>query len=235
MSNGYLKNRNKKTDNVSDVAVSYKHDTEADIGELFWSREAGKLSFKKAIGEFVRYEDNYVPPVPPAAPYKVFTALLTQNGGDNPDNISIGTLTIGVTYKIEDSSGNPDFTIVGAPNNLEGTSFIATGTTPNWGNDGAALSFNTGAPVATALENTIGNVWFTYGSEGNYLVNSNALFIENKSSIALGNVTWDGGSGTIRAGFDGSSVGIILTTLTDGVVASTGSLINTIIEIRVYE
>lgn len=58
MSNGYPKNRNKKTDNASDVAVSYKHDTEADIGELFWSREVDKLSFKKNIASFQRYGDS---------------------------------------------------------------------------------------------------------------------------------------------------------------------------------
>jgi hypothetical protein len=118
-------------------------------------------------------------------PYQVFTALLTQSGGDNPDNISVGTLTIGVTYRIEDSSGNPDFTIVGSPNNLEGTSFIATGTTPNWGNDAATLSFNTGAPVATALENTIGNVWFTYDDVGIYLANLTGAFTINKTFVTL--------------------------------------------------
>lgn len=53
---GYIKNKDKKTDNYSDVSPSFKHDTEADIGELFWSREELKLSFKKDIGVFVRYD-----------------------------------------------------------------------------------------------------------------------------------------------------------------------------------
>lgn len=39
----------------------------------------------------------------------------------------------------------------------------------------------TEAPVATVLDNTIGNIWFTYDSVGNYFVNSDGLFIENKS------------------------------------------------------
>lgn len=108
-----------------------------------------------------------------AAPvYQVYTALLTQSGGDEFQYISSGELIIGRTYTIqEDSAGGYDFTVVGAPNNDWLTTFIATGTTPNWGDGNpelATLSFNTGAPVATVLENTIGNVWFTYLEPGAY-------------------------------------------------------------------
>ena len=47
-----------------------------------------------------------------------------------------------------------DFTNVGAPNNSNGTSFVATATTPTaWG--GGVLSYDVGAPVVTILENTI--------------------------------------------------------------------------------
>jgi len=87
-----------------------------------------------------------------AVPYKVYRALLTQSGNDNPDSIISDLLTIGVTYTI--NNFNPsytlgDFTNVGAPNNNIGTSFVATGTTPNnWGTS-IQLEFNTGAPVAT--------------------------------------------------------------------------------------
>ena len=118
-------------------------------------------------------------------PYKVFTALLTQSGGDDPLSINTGTLTIGVTYLI---NANPalygsDFTMVGAPNNNQGTYFVATGTTPNWGvnPDPDMLYYNTGAPVATVLENTIGNIWFEYDSVGSYTFNSIGLFTLNKS------------------------------------------------------
>lgn len=86
----------------------------------------------------------------------MFTALLTQSGGDDPQDGNQFTLTIGVTYEILNNSGGADFTIVGSPNNKIGTKFIATGTTPNWGNDHADLLYNTGAPVVTVLENTIG-------------------------------------------------------------------------------
>lgn len=125
-------------------------------------------------------------------PYKVFTALLTQNGGDNPlGNCSDDPqpLIIGVTYTIEVTDGTADFTNVGAPNNNLGTSFVATGTTPNsWGTAGDnCLLYNTGAPVATVLENTIGNIWFSYNSDSAAAINSNKLFNPDKtmSIVAL--------------------------------------------------
>jgi len=121
-------------------------------------------------------------------PYQVFTALLTQSGGydaleycsDDPQ-----PLIIGVTYQISVNDGTGDFTNVGALNNNVGTYFIATGTTPNsWGTPGdVCLSFNNGAPVVNVLENTIGNVWFTYTNIGNYEIESNALFTENKTIL----------------------------------------------------
>jgi hypothetical protein len=124
-------------------------------------------------------------------PYQVFTALLTQSGGDDPAGLNSGSLTIGVTYKINDII-NGDFTNVGAPNNTVGTYFIATGTTPNaWGDiplDSTIISYNSGAPVATVLENTIGNVWFTYSNVGNYYVNSSELFVENKVICSFLNI-----------------------------------------------
>jgi hypothetical protein len=127
-------------------------------------------------------------------PYKVYTALLTQTGGseevkrssDNP------ILTIGVTYWITENVGNPDFTIVGAPNNEIGTYFIATGTNPNWGEGGAELKFNTGAPVVTVLENTIGNIWFDYREVGEYSCLSDSLFTIGKTTIDIDSYGQDG-------------------------------------------
>jgi hypothetical protein len=114
-------------------------------------------------------------------PYKVYTALLTQSGGDNFQSISSGSLTIGVTYQIISASGDPgDFTNVGAPNNNLGTYFVATGTDPNeWG--AYELEYNEGAPVVTVLENTIGNIWFTYFGIGQYQIFSDNLFTLDKS------------------------------------------------------
>ena len=109
-----------------------------------------------------------------AGSYKVYTALLTQSGGDGPaGNCSDDPqlLIIGVTYQISSNDGTGDFTNVGAPNNNIGTYFVATGTTPNnWGTPGdVCLDYNTGAPVVTVLENTIGNVYWTYVSAGTYI------------------------------------------------------------------
>ena len=118
-------------------------------------------------------------------PYKVYTALLTQSGGDNPDNITSGNTVIGVTYQIDGSIVGDDFRNIGGPlitynNEFQDYFFVATGTTPtNWTN-GTSLNFNTGAPVVTVLNNTIGNIWFTYNGSGNYRVKSDGLFIQNK-------------------------------------------------------
>jgi hypothetical protein len=120
-------------------------------------------------------------------PYKVYTALLTQSGGDDIIYTSSGLLTIGVTYLINDLEDvvGADFTNVGAPNNDLGTYFIATGTTPNsWGTNPfgvAILQYNTGAPVATVLENTIGDIWFTYNNVGTYNIYSDSLFLIGKT------------------------------------------------------
>jgi hypothetical protein len=116
-----------------------------------------------------------------APKYKVFTALLTQYGGSNSLNLlsqNAPNLVVGVTYQIQDDGGSGwDFTNVGAPSNDLFTSFIATGTVPNsWGTN-AMLTYNEGAPiVAVVLENTIGNIWFTYESVGRYAMESDGLF-----------------------------------------------------------
>ena len=128
--------------------------------------------------------------------YKVYTALLSQNGSGNVFEITGGDLTVGVAYTIFEASGGAegyDFTNVGAPNNDLGTIFTATGTTPaSWGNNNVGLYYNTGAPVATVLENTIGNIWFTYNSSGEYKCNSANLFTLNKTTIDIDNYGQDG-------------------------------------------
>jgi hypothetical protein len=109
-------------------------------------------------------------------PYKVYTALVTQTGVSVPNDNTGGSLLIGRTYTIAAGSGGWDFTNVGAPNNNVGTSFVATGENPTtWGVDGQ-LNYDEGAPVVTVLENTIGDIWFTYMQEGEYSINSNNLF-----------------------------------------------------------
>ena len=172
-------------------------------------------------------------------PYKVFTALLTQSGGDFTQTVYIGTnygpnpLIIGVTYTII-GNDTTDFTNVGAPNNEVGTSFIATGTNPNNqnANDQTYLDFNGGAPVATVLENTIGNVWFNYEDIGAYGCQSNDLFTTGKTFI-LATPTSDSNavSITITNGF--TSV-IYISPLNNALAQFDNGLINSPIEIRVY-
>lgn len=174
--------------------------------------------------------------------YKVFTALLTQSGGSSLEQLdsstSIQNVTKGVTYTIENASDG-DFTNVGAPNNDVGTSFVAINDNiPNNYNN-AALLFNTGAPVATVLENTIGNIWFTYDSEGHYSVNSNGLFTLNKTYTAIQSQPVEGNVG------DGIKFAVINFQYPDvnNIGIRTGRaelapldnfLMNTPIEIRVY-
>ena len=117
--------------------------------------------------------------------YKVYTALLTQSGLSDPQSISSGAVIQGVTYYIDGADLDSDFSNVGGPpiGTGDNTYFVAINSNvPN--NYGAAnLTYNNGTPVVTVLENTIGNIWFTYQNTGNYEINSNHLFIENKTAI----------------------------------------------------
>ena len=168
-------------------------------------------------------------------PYKVFTALLTQNGISNNLAIANEPLTIGVTYIILDDGdgGGCDFTNVGAPNNNFNTYFVATGTTPNSWGENVYLEYNTGAPVATVLENTIGNVWFTYSVAGQYYLNSFGIFLVNKyfnPQPLSGNDpdVWGGGGGSAYWTYRFSDNTVMVTALADS------QLNNSPIEIRVY-
>jgi hypothetical protein len=82
------------------------------------------------------------------------------------------------------------------------------------------------------LENTIGNVWFTYNNVGEYFVKSNALFTPNKT-LAFGsfyNVPPE-----VYFYINSASINENEVFLQTGDPASAdGFLINTPIEIRVY-
>jgi hypothetical protein len=165
-------------------------------------------------------------------PYKVYTALLTQSGDDNVQQIDAGDLTIGVTYNI-DSYGDGDFIIVGAPNNNIGTKFVATGTTPIWG--GGALSYNTGTPVVTVLNNTIGYVWFTFNGDGQYSVFSDDLFTLNKTFITIGSAAEGAVNGTFNSATPATtSYMYIQSAVTSTITPVNDNLSNTSFEIRVY-
>ena len=120
--------------------------------------------------------------------YKVYTALLTQSGGDGPDEADNFPLIIGTTYQITDNSGGADFTTAGSPNNEVGTYFVATSSIVNWGNDNASVSWNTGAPVVIVLENSLGVApTYKYNDVGEYIINTVMSFNFNKIAFIFGN------------------------------------------------
>jgi hypothetical protein len=173
-----------------------------------------------------------------AAPaYRVFMALLTQNGEDNTqEKVSGDTLELGVTYFISVNSEDADLTIFGAPNNNAGTSFICTNSGVLDPFKPLSLLYDTGAPVATVLENTIGNIWFTYNNLGIYGVNSNSLYIQDKTYIIMGSNSGRAGDG--YCGFntiiDTNEIIRIFTTYVSRDQFENDILTNTVLEIRVY-
>jgi len=122
----------------------------------------------------------------PTSKYKAFTALLTQSGESNYVDATSGPLIAGFSYNIDIYNAGDDFSNVGGPaaglqGEWDGYSFLATGVTPtNW-NNSSLLIYNEGAPVATVLENTIGDIWFTYFNVGSYGLYSNGLFVNSKT------------------------------------------------------
>lgn len=171
--------------------------------------------------------------------YKVFTANLYQTGSSNLLTLNDAPLTIGVSYVITDTDGDTvDFTNVGAPNNNLGTWFIATGTTPNsWGNTlSGELDYDEGAPVANVLENTLGNVWFLFGNDGIYELQSLSLFTTGKTSVIMSTPTDTGDAATpgIYSISQGDSAIIIYTSRLTDLSQRINYLYNTFLEVRVY-
>ena len=174
--------------------------------------------------------------------YKVFTALLTQSGtSSGPLNIFSGPVTQGVTYVLLGVSNASDFSNVGGPAAgfaVDGMYFIATATLEPNNYGGGGLIFDKGAPVATILENTIGNVWFTYDTTGTYTCQSNNLFISNKTFVNIPSV------GSKNS--DAEDLPVIVTNLVNNNRISfltallgtgttfDGALYNSPIEIRIY-
>jgi hypothetical protein len=183
--------------------------------------------------------------------YRVYTALVTQRGEDYPQSIYGLPLVIGTTYVINSNTGGiADFTNVGAPNNNVGTYFVATGTTPNnWGTVGDVdLGYNGAAPTVIVLENTIGNIWWTYSNVGYYFINSDNLFISDKTFLPISNITGGGGIFNRKIQTDGSGFGgqqgylleyntesfLSLVTLSDVEVLADDMISGICLEIRVY-
>lgn len=174
-----------------------------------------------------------------AGSYKVYTALLTQTGGNENVYVSYNeSLIIGVTYLIDNNDGGTaDFTNVGAPNNNSGTYFVATGTTPtSWGDNlSAEIFYNAGAPVATVLENTIGNIWFTYGGTGQYYLNFNETFDVTKIYCQGDSRSEDGTGFRVTSLYGGYPNAVLITTTLPVASQQSDDLLSfTPIEIRIY-
>ena len=91
----------------------------------------------------------------------------------------------------------------------------------------------TDAPVATVLENTIGNITFGYTAPGNYTINSSGLFELNKTFILNQAYSGYDGSISIVTTYLNSSQ-IILGSLNLGTPSNGLIFTPTSIEIRVY-
>ena len=120
-----------------------------------------------------RKDEGWQEVVGGSSTYKVYSAVVNQSGDGTSYDISFGEgdLVIGRTYQITATDSDTcDFTNVGAPNNDINTYFVATGTTPtSWGQDNKGkLTYVSGTPVFTILENTIGDIVWIYDGVGYY-------------------------------------------------------------------
>ena len=97
----------------------------------------------------------------------------------------------------------------------------------------------TNAPVATVLENTLGEtISFSYGTPGYYSINTTGEFPQNKTTFSIKNVINSAQvSSETYIGIFSDSLNINtidFTTLDDNNIGLNNILLNTPIEIRVY-
>jgi len=171
--------------------------------------------------------------------YKVYTALLTQSGGDDPQSIDSGAVTKGITYMVDGTSSDADFSNVGGPKYdgvtpINGTYFVAINNdVPNNYSEGQ-LIYNTGAPVVTVLENTIGNIYFQYISAGIYNINVPNI-AEQKQVVFSPSKAFKISTGEFYIDLVNNSIDGEITIITTNGNARVDDLINDFpIEIRVY-
>jgi hypothetical protein len=170
-----------------------------------------------------------------ARPYRVYTALLTQSGDSSiSDKVQGDSLDVGVTYTIASNTENADLTVFGALNSNVGTSFVCTtaGILPSIGN--ISLTYDTAAPVVTVLENTIGNIYFTYESIGTYMAKV-PVIAEKKQVVFSNSVAQSDGSNQRFFNVENNSIdGEIYFVSSDGTSRIDGQMTDFCIEIRVY-
>lgn len=197
--------------------------------QIGWSNESNLLyQILKQLTKLTSVIFNLTPK------YKVYTALLTQSGGGSVIGVSGegGTVNIGTTYLINENPDNYDLTIYGAPNNDVGTYFVSNQTSILNYTDSLQLVYNGGAPVVKVLENTIGNIWFTYSNTGEYYCRSNDLFITDKTAI-FGGYYYASLGLNVYYNLPTMTISEFLI-ITGDPNAANGYLQNTPIEIRVY-
>ena len=148
------------------------------VGKIKGDTEFARLAH---INDLVDQVNNNAP-TPPISSYKVYTALLTQSGDSNVlEKVQGDTLVLGVTYFIFINEDNVDLTVFGAPDSNEGTYFVCTQVGNLPGAVNISLQYDTGAPVVTVLENTIGNVWWSYHNQGIYKADCTGGFTIDKT------------------------------------------------------
>ena len=174
--------------------------------------------------------------------YKVYSAIINQQGDGSDISITLENgqpVVKGVSYQIiGDSEGKWDFSNVGGPVWPNAYIFVATldGIPNNYG--GWALQYNASAPVVTVFENTISDyIYFGRNDVGSYVIKSNGfpVFPRSKTFILLGNST-DAIDATHLTNFKqvgDASIQLNVYDVTRQQYVD-GKLINTPIEIRVY-
>jgi len=141
----------------------------------------GGTSFNKSVNYDVNTDT-----VPPITNERKYAFLITT---PSTDYITSGELVIGRKYQINFIEGGPldDFTNVGAPDNNEGTQFIATGTTPaDWSHSTPIHAM--GVPEVIVLKNEFAaDVAWSRANSGEFEgYSSSPIFTENKTSNTSG-------------------------------------------------
>jgi hypothetical protein len=94
----------------------------------------------------------------------------------------------------------------------------------------------TDAPVATVLENTLGEVTYSYAGVGKYSIISSGLFLTNKTVVFFGDIVNNASGGLLITTIQGEDVNsntLPFYTNVDG-TDTNSALLKTPIEIRVY-
>ena len=90
------------------------------------------------------------------------------------------------------------------------------------------------APVATVLENTIGNIVWSYNNIGVYTALSIGNFTVNKTAVFISSQGFGGGYGLVTSVNNANNGSQITITTQNSIGGVNGNLENTSIEIRVY-